>query len=87
MLVRDGSSEIDLYPNPVVDMLNIRTGTAVSADITISNAAGAVVFSQDGASIDPFAPVKVDMSGLPGGVYYVSVSGEGINSSSSIAKQ
>lgn len=87
VLVRDGSSEIDLYPNPVVDMLNIRTGTAVSADITISNAAGAVVFSQDGASIDPFAPVKVDMSGLPGGVYYVSVSGEGINSSSSIAKQ
>lgn len=87
VLVRDGSSEIDLYPNPVVDMLNIRTGAAVSADITISNAAGAVVFSQDGASIDPFAPVKVDMSGLPGGVYYVSVSGEGINSSSSIAKQ
>lgn len=86
-LVRDGSREIDLYPNPVVDMLNIRTGAAVSADITISNAAGAVVFSQDGASIDPFAPVKVDMSGLPGGVYYVSVSGEGINSSSSIAKQ
>ena len=87
VLVRDGSRELDLYPNPVVDMLNIRTGTAVSADITISNAAGAVVFSQDGASIDPFAPVKVDMSGLPGGVYYVSVSGEGINSSSSIAKQ
>lgn len=87
VLVRDGSRPVDLYPNPVVDMLNVRTGGAVTADITVSNVAGAVVFSQEGAVIDPFAPVQVDMSGLPGGTYYVSVKGEGIDSSSSIAKQ
>ncbi len=87
VLVRDGSNEVDLYPNPVSSVLNIRTATTVSADISISNRTGATVYSQSQATIDPFAPVQVDMSALPAGVYYVSISGGQLNSTSSVTKQ
>ena len=87
VLVRDGSREMDLYPNPVKDILNIRTGETVTADITVSNKAGATVFRRKEADISPFAPVSVDMSGMPGGVYYVSIKGSGIDASYPVAKQ
>lgn len=87
VLVRDGSRDVDLYPNPVHDFLNIRTGRPVNADITVSNKAGATVLSMKGADMAPFAPFAVDMKDLPGGIYYVRVKGEGIDSSSPVAKQ
>lgn len=87
VLVRDGSRQVDLYPNPVVDILNIRTGEEATASITITNRAGANVYSADNVQISPFSPVQVDMDGLPGGVYYVNVSGNSLNSTYSIAKQ
>lgn len=87
VLVRDGSRPVDLYPNPVVDVLNIRTGETMKADITISNMAGAVAYSVEGAELAPFSPVQVDMSGQPGGVYYVNVKNDGVNYTYSVAKQ
>ncbi len=77
VLVRDGSRPVDLYPNPVTDKLNIRPGKVLTADVTVSNKAGAVVLSAEGSHIDPFSPLTLDMSSLPGGVYYVTVSGCG----------
>lgn len=77
VLVRDGSRIADIYPNPVKDKLNVRTGSVQTADISISDRAGAVVLSAKGGS-GPFEPLVLDMSSLPGGVYYVTVkTGEG----------
>ncbi|MBO8478407.1 MAG: S8 family serine peptidase [Bacteroidetes bacterium] len=87
VLVRDGSQDVDLYPNPVKDFLNIRTGKPVTAEITVSNKAGAAVLTMKDAEMAPFAPLAIDMKNLPGGIYYVRVKGEGIDTSRPVAKQ
>ena len=76
VLVRDASRAVDLYPNPVKDYLYIRSGESRTADIVVSNKAGAVVFSQEGAVLDPFEPVAVDLRSQPGGAYYVRIGDE-----------
>lgn len=76
VLVRDASRPYDLYPNPVKDYLNIRSGEAKTVDLTVSGKSGAVVFSATGTALDPFAPLSVDMREQPGGVYYVQIGDE-----------
>lgn len=73
VLVRDASRAYDLYPNPVKDYLNIRSGEARTVDVTISSKTGAVVYSATGTAMDPFTPLSVDMREQPGGVYYVKI--------------
>ena len=86
VLVRDASRPVDLYPNPVEKILNIRPGTEGQLEIAISNKAGATVWSgtQSGS---PFAPIAVDMSGMAGGTYYVRIQGAGIDDVYPIAKR
>ena len=85
VLVRDESRPVDLYPNPVVKTLNIRPGTEGQIEVSISNKAGATVWSGT-QEASPFAPLAVDMSGLAGGTYYVSIKGAGIDDVYPIAK-
>lgn len=87
VLVRDGSRPVDLYPNPVKDNLFVRMGSVMDADVLISSQSGATVLKSEGAKMDPFAPLKFDMSSLPGGTYYVRVKGDGIDEVYPIAKQ
>lgn len=85
VLVRDESRPVDLYPNPVVKTLNIRPGTEGQIEVSISNKAGATVWSGT-QEASPFAPLAVDMSGMAGGTYYVSIKGAGIDDVYPIAK-
>ncbi len=87
VLVRNGSLPVDIYPNPVKTNLYIRTPAVQTADITVSNKAGAVVLSSEGCIVDPFAPLALDMQGLPGGVYYVSIKSGEIDATYSVVKQ
>lgn len=73
IVVRDGSREIDLYPNPVSDYLYIRTPSEQTADIKILTGSGAAVYSAQGQAIDPFNPLMVDMTAVSSGEYYVQV--------------
>ncbi len=86
LLVRDGSRVVDLYPNPVKRMLNVRTGENMKVDLTIVNKAGAKVMEAPGTDVGPFSVKQFDFEGLPGGVYYVKVSGSGIDETYSIVK-
>ena len=73
VIVRDGSQYMDLYPNPVKDNLFVRTGFDAVEDITVSDTSGKTVFSSKAASMSPFSPFRIDMSGLPAGEYSVLV--------------
>ncbi len=86
VLVRDPSRPVDLYPNPVEKILNIRPGTEGQLEIALSNKAGATVWSGTQAG-SPFAPIAVDMSGMAGGTYYVRIQGAGIDDVYPIAKR
>ncbi len=87
LLIRDGSQPIDLYPNPVVKDLNIRSGESMTANIVVSSKSGAVVANITGAEIGPFSPQIIDFSGLSAGAYYVQVTGGGVNETYSIFKK
>ena len=86
ILVRDGSRPVDLYPNPVVNTLHIRPGTEGQIEVSISNKAGATVWSGSGAT-GPFDPMSADLSALPGGTYYVRIQGAGIDDVFPVAKR
>ena len=76
VLVRDGSKEFDLYPNPVTDgKLYVRASDASEADLKIVSSAGAVVYESK-VIPDPFSPAMEDISALLPGVYNVKVTGK-----------
>ena len=85
VLVRDESRPVDLYPNPVVKTLNIRPGTEGQIEVAITNKVGATVWSGT-ENASPFSPLAVDMSGMAGGTYYVSIKGAGIDEVYPVAK-
>ena len=74
VVVRDASRTADFYPNPVTDYLNVRTGeAAASASVRVRGANGGTVLSLDDLSITPFAPARIDLTALPGGMYSVTL--------------
>ena len=85
IVVRDGSQPVDVYPNPVSDTLYVRAGTDSQGHVRIVSSSGATVYEGD-VSVSVFSPAAVDMSGLPGGVYTVTVSCEGNETVRNIVK-
>lgn len=75
VMVRDDSKPVELYPNPVIKDMNIRMGQSVKGTIGVRvfSAAGPMAM-ETSATIDPFAPAKVDLSALGAGNYVVEVS-------------
>ncbi len=86
LLVRDGSRPYDVYPNPVSGTLYLRTGEDVTADINITNKAGASVYKGSAVAISPFSPVKIDFSGMDAGAYYVRIKTDGMDETASVIK-
>ncbi len=76
ILVRDPENEVDLYPNPVVDVLNIRMGEEHTTQVEIYNTSGGKVYSGS-VEVSPFDPGQIDMSKLSAGSYTVNISYDG----------
>lgn len=74
VVVRDETAVVDLYPNPVVDTLNIRVGEeSVSGSVIITGVSGMVIYEAEVEDMSVFYPLKVDMSGVQAGIYIVTV--------------
>lgn len=87
LVVRDGSREVDIYPNPVTDYVYVRTGTAQNATVTIFNNAGGKVISLESQDIDAFNPLRVDMTSVLPGEYHVRVQSSEMDKSYAIVKK
>ena len=73
MLIRDQSAMAEIYPNPTTDgRVFIRVGQLQSVEYEIWNSAGSIIIS-DSASIDPFEPQMIDLSGYAAGVFKITV--------------
>jgi len=72
VLVRDDNQPIDVYPNPVKDVMWLRTGTQCRCHVKIVSNSGAVVLERD-IDVSPFDPGSIDVSAFSGGVYSVIV--------------
>lgn len=87
MMSRDGSKVMDLYPNPAVDVVNIRMGKDVNGtvDVKLYNAAGVLVL-EDRVTVKPFEPGVLNISKLSGGTYTIVVTHNGKEVKSNIVK-
>ena len=87
VLVRSDSKALSLYPNPVQDKMNIRTGNDVAQmSVELISAIGSVAFEEEFENISPFAPVVVDLSELAPGSYTAVVSMDGVEYKQQIVK-
>lgn len=70
LMSRDGSKEIELYPNPAVDVVNIRMGQEVNGPVNVKvyNSAGVLVL-EESVVVKPFEPGVLNVSKLSGGTY------------------
>ena len=87
VLVRDGSRPVDIYPNPVSNYLYVRAGTSQKVAVTLYNKAGVLVMTCPDAVSDPFEPLKIDVSSIDDGVYYVKVRNAQMNYTYTIVKK
>ncbi len=76
VLGRDAYRPLDIYPNPVSTWLHVRPGENGLIEVRLVNALGACVYESGSVAVGPFSPLDIDMQGLPGGIYSLSVNGE-----------
>ena len=70
---REQMSEISVFPNPTNDVVYISYNSNTSADVTLFNINGAACLKQQLTASNQ----SISLSGLPAGVYFVSVEVEG----------
>ena len=73
VVVRDAAKPFDLYPNPVIDVLNVGAGEECHGSITIYSSTGKKAYEADQAAMSPFTPFKADLSALAPGVYSIVI--------------
>ncbi len=73
VLVKNPSEPVSVYPNPVVDFVNVSTMDMADTDITITSSTGKVVYDAT-EKVSGFEPARIDMTGCAPGVYSVAVS-------------
>lgn len=73
VLVKDPSSPVSVYPNPVTDYVNVGTLDMASTSIRISSATGKLMF-EDTMEVSGLEPARIDMSSFAPGVYSLAVS-------------
>ena len=71
--VKDPASSLEVYPNPVVDYLNIRTGTEMDTHIVLMTSSGSVVYEST-SPVSAFSPARIDMREYAPGRYTLKVS-------------
>lgn len=73
VVVRDADKPYDLYPNPVLDVLNVGAGEEISATIALFSSTGRKVLETE-AQLSPFDAFQADLSHVAPGQYRVVVS-------------
>jgi len=70
---REQMSDISVFPNPTNDVVYITYTSNTSADVTLFNINGAACLKQQLTASNQ----SISLSGLPAGVYFVSVEVQG----------
>lgn len=86
-LVRPTDVKMDFYPNPVKDILHVRTGvTEEETRIVIENATGSALYDET-VKCSAFHPAVVDMKNFAPGVYTLRVEFGGQSYVNNVAKR
>jgi hypothetical protein len=74
---------VEIYPNPASDYINVELGQADEAVVSIFNSNGGLVSQQNTTG----ALTRIDLDALSNGVYFIRVSGDGVNETVKIIKK
>ena len=74
VVVKNKENNVELYPVPVENILNIRTAEPEPTDICISNIFGQILYDTSNLVVSAFEPATIDMSKYAPGRYKVVVS-------------
>ncbi|MCQ2144556.1 MAG: S8 family serine peptidase [Bacteroidales bacterium] len=86
-LVRARDVQMDFYPNPVVDILHVRTGLVEEETrIVLENPAGSIVYDET-VACSAFHPAEVKMKNFAPGVYTLRVEFGGQSYVNNVAKR
>ena len=72
LLARNTSQAMDVFPNPVRDILYVRPDSPSPVTAALHSRSGARVLSESGQA-GPFEPLRMDVSGLDAGTYSLRV--------------
>lgn len=72
VLIKDPSASLELFPNPVTDYLNVRTGEEMDTRIVVVSSTGQTLYDRT-APVSAFSPAKIDMRSYAPGRYSVKV--------------
>ncbi|MBQ2132459.1 MAG: T9SS type A sorting domain-containing protein, partial [Bacteroidales bacterium] len=86
VLARNTKEAADVYPTSVQSTLNIRTATDGNADILITGASGAAVYTKTSVATGPFNPHTINASEWGAGVYSVEVTVNGKKCKKTVVK-
>ncbi len=76
VVVRDSARPFDLYPNPVVDVLNVGAGEEIDGTVVLFSSTGRKVYEEH-AEMSPVKPFQADLSALAPGRYSVVIKTSG----------
>ena len=78
VMVRESATDMDLYPNPVQDVMNIRFGKNVSGPIKVKVLGfnGSPLFEVE-STVSPYEPAKINMSNVESGNLWIEVECQG----------
>ena len=85
VVVKDPKKPLEVYPNPVVDWLNISTMDVEQTHVVIVSSTGQTVYDEI-MDVGAVAPAKIDMTGCAPGVYDLQVSFSGADYKRTIVK-
>ena len=85
VLTKNQDTLVEVFPNPVIDILTVRTGDEAETGIRIYSSSGATVYNNTSA-VSAFSPAKIDMSSCAPGNYRVEVTINGNTYKKSIVK-
>jgi protocatechuate 3,4-dioxygenase beta subunit len=73
-------ADMNIYPNPATDAVSISfNGMQSTVSLRVTNSLGMEVISQEINSISGMNLLNLNTASLPTGVYYLSISGNGMN--------
>nr|NQU90158.1 T9SS type A sorting domain-containing protein [Bacteroidota bacterium] len=76
----EGQMKVEVYPNPATTMVNVMVSSEnpVDAEVLLLNANGQLVLTNNLKHISGTTTVKLDVMGLPKGIYYLKVAGNNL---------
>lgn len=87
VLVRSDSKPLSIYPNPVVDKMNIRVGSDVKeVSVKIISTLGSIAYEGRFTDVSPFSALSIDLSKLAPGIYTAVVVIDGVEYKQQIVK-